>query len=128
MGHLQECLKLSGMLKALKCHRCELNFEFLYDLHHRHVIDEQKYLQKTFESIIDGGLWGDFIVVFWISNYLQHQIYVWNNNNGLILVKVGDQYDASILNIFKKMKQLFLIQNKFQKIINYNINYKWIKI
>jgi hypothetical protein len=64
------------MLKALKCHRCELNFEFLYDLHHRHVIDEQKYLQKTFKSIIDDGLWGDFIVVFWISTYLQPQTYV----------------------------------------------------
>ncbi len=76
MVHLQECLRLNGMLKALKCHRHEFNFEILYDLHHRHVIDEQKYLQKTFKFIIDGGLWGDFIVVFWISKYMQHQIYV----------------------------------------------------
>ncbi len=52
------------MLKTLKCHKCELNFEFLYHLHHRHVIDEQKYLQKKIKSIIDGGLWDDFIVVF----------------------------------------------------------------
>jgi len=75
-----------------------IKFKFLYDLHHRHVIDEQKYLPKKFKSIIDGGLWGDFIVVFWISKYLQHQIYVWKKNNGQILVKVGDEYDASILN------------------------------
>jgi hypothetical protein len=31
--------------------------------------------------------------------HLQHQIYVWNKNNGQILVKVRDQYDVSILNI-----------------------------
>jgi hypothetical protein len=41
-----------------------IKFKFLYDIHHRHVIDEQKYLQKKIKSIIDGGLWGDFIVVF----------------------------------------------------------------
>jgi hypothetical protein len=30
---------------------------------------------------------------------LQPQTYVWNKNNGQILVKIRDQYDVSILNI-----------------------------
>ncbi len=47
MVHLQECLRLNGMLKTLKCHKCELNFEFLYDLYHRRVIDEQKVFTKN---------------------------------------------------------------------------------
>jgi hypothetical protein len=47
MVHLQECLRFNGMLKALKCHMCELKFKFLYDLHRRHVINKQKYLQKN---------------------------------------------------------------------------------
>jgi hypothetical protein len=86
-----------GTLRVLKCHRCELNF--LYDLHHGHAVDEQTYLLKMFKSTIDGGLWGDFIAMFWISKYLQHLIYVWSKNNGQIMVKVEYQYDVSILNI-----------------------------
>jgi hypothetical protein len=33
-------------LKALECHRHELKFEFLHDLHHGQAINEQSYIQK----------------------------------------------------------------------------------
>ncbi len=29
-------------------------------------------------STCDGGLWGDFITIFWLLQYLQCPIYVWN--------------------------------------------------
>jgi hypothetical protein len=43
--------------------------------------------------IANGGLWGDFIAMFWISKYLQHSIHVWNKSNGKIMSKlVGNEY------------------------------------
>jgi hypothetical protein len=56
-----------------------------------YVIDEQTYLQFFLRSSIDGGSYNDFTTIFWILKYLQHSIYVWNNNNGRIMVKIGDQ-------------------------------------
>ncbi len=29
-------------------------------------------------SVSMGGLWGDFIVILWIAEYLQRPIYNWN--------------------------------------------------
>jgi hypothetical protein len=75
--------------KVLECHRHELKFENSHDLHHGQAIDEQSYIQKNVDIYNNGGLWGDYTLVFWISNYLQHLIHVWNKNNGQIMVKVG---------------------------------------
>ncbi len=47
----------------------------------------------------NGGLWGDFTAIYWISQYLQQSIYVWNKNNGQIMVKVGDNMNGITLNI-----------------------------
>ncbi len=33
-------------------------------------------------STIDGGLWGDFTIIYWISEYLHCSIHVWNFKNG----------------------------------------------
>jgi hypothetical protein len=56
-----------------------------------YAIDEQTYLQKALRSSIDGGSYNDFTTMFWILKYLQHSIYVWNKNNGQVMVKGGDQ-------------------------------------
>ncbi len=47
----------------------------------------------------NGGLWGDFTVIYWISQYLQQATYVWNKNNGQIMVKVGDNMNGITFNI-----------------------------
>jgi len=39
-------------------------------------------MQKMLILVGNGGLWGDFIVLFWILKYLQHPSHVWNKNNG----------------------------------------------
>jgi hypothetical protein len=88
------------MLEALNCHRFELNVEFLYDLYHGQVINQQTYKQKMSIPVTNGGLWGDFIVMFWISIYLQHSIHVWNKSNGRIMSKLkGNEYNTEILHI-----------------------------
>ncbi len=60
-----------GTLEALNCCRLELNVEFLYDLHHGQVVNEQIYIQRLLIPATNGGSWGDFTIVFWISKYLQ---------------------------------------------------------
>jgi len=43
-------------IKALKCHTCELSYEFLHDLHHGRKNNEQIYMQKVSMSTTNGGL------------------------------------------------------------------------
>jgi len=69
-------------LETLNCSRLELNAKFLQNLHHGQAINEECYIQKMSIPIGNGGLWGGFIVVFWILKYLQHPRHVWNKNNG----------------------------------------------
>ncbi len=39
-------------------------------------------------SALNGGLWGDFTDVYWISHYLKCAIHVWNKSNDHIMVKI----------------------------------------
>jgi hypothetical protein len=40
-----KCLMLRTP-KTLECHMCELSYEFLHNLHHGQVINEETYMQK----------------------------------------------------------------------------------
>jgi len=71
----------------------------LRDLHHGKANNEIMYIQKMSLAASNGGLWGDFTAIYWISQYLQQSIYVWNKNNGQIMVKVGDNMNGITLNI-----------------------------
>jgi hypothetical protein len=53
----------------------------LHDLHLGNANDEEIYIKKMSISTIDGGLWGDFIAIYWISKNLHCSIHVWNENN-----------------------------------------------
>jgi len=50
--------------------------------------DEESYIQKLSVSAIDGGLWGDYITIYRISEYLHCSIDVWNKINGQIMVNI----------------------------------------
>jgi len=50
-------------------------------------------------STYDGRLWGDFISIFWIPQYLQCSNHIWNKINGQIMMKIGNNYDNQTLNI-----------------------------
>jgi hypothetical protein len=36
-----------------------------------------------------GSLWGDFLVIFWIIEYLQRSIYIWNKVSNCIMSQCG---------------------------------------
>lgn len=80
MAWLQKCLMFETP-EALECHRRELKFEFLHDLHHGQAINDKSYIQKMSKDAIVVG-YGVIILVFWISKYLQHPFHVSNKSNG----------------------------------------------
>jgi hypothetical protein len=45
---------------------------------------------------INVNLWGDFVAIFWISQYLQQCIHVWNKINGRIIAIIAKQLKFSI--------------------------------
>jgi hypothetical protein len=63
----------------------------LRDLHRGKTNYEKSYIKNLSISALDGGLWGDFITIYWISKYLDCSIYVWNKRNDQIMVKVEQE-------------------------------------
>jgi len=49
--------------------------------------------------VANGGLWGNFTRIHWISQHLQYPIHLWNKINGQIMVNVGENTQNKILNI-----------------------------
>jgi hypothetical protein len=50
----------------------------LFDLHQSMVTNGHQYVTKMTLSANMGSLWKDFIIIFWIAEYLQKPIYIWN--------------------------------------------------
>jgi hypothetical protein len=46
-----------------------------------------------------GGLWGDFITIFWITKYLQRPIYTWNKISKHIMSRCGMDFQSIPLHI-----------------------------
>jgi hypothetical protein len=64
--------------KNQQCRIQELNSIFLFDLHQGMVIIEYQYVTKMALNASMVDLWGYFITIFWIVEYLQRPIYIWN--------------------------------------------------
>ncbi len=52
--------------------------KFLGDLHQGMVTNEHQYVTKMALNASMGGLWKDFIAIFWLTKYLQRPTYIWN--------------------------------------------------
>jgi len=61
-------------IKAQQCCIQKLNLSFLFDMYQSMVIYEHQYVTKMTLNVSMGGLWGDFIVIFWITEYLQRHV------------------------------------------------------
>ncbi len=47
------------------------------------------------QNATNGDLWGNFIVIFWRSQYLQRPIHVWCEMTTQILMKCGKEYNPT---------------------------------
>ncbi len=65
--------------EAWQCYIQKLNFwNVLFDLHQGIVTNEHEYVTKMSQKFTMGGLWGHFIIMFWITKHVQKSIYMWN--------------------------------------------------
>jgi hypothetical protein len=53
------------------------------------VTNEHQYVTKMTLNASMGGLWGDFPAIFWIIEYLQMSIYIWNKVSKHIMSQCG---------------------------------------
>jgi hypothetical protein len=91
MNYLKHCLILN-IPKAQQCQLRKLNPSFLHDLHGGTALNEHQYIEKMSLRATMGELWGDFIATFWIAEYLQRPIHVWNKQSKRIMQKCGVDY------------------------------------
>jgi hypothetical protein len=103
------CLLLNTK-KTQQCHIKKLNLIFLFDLHQGMVINEHQYVAKKALSASMGGLWGDFIAIFWIVEYLQRSIYIWNKVSKCIMFQCGMNFHSIPLQIMYSFQHFETIQ------------------
>lgn len=66
-------------------------------LHNGIISTEEAYLSKMSKNVAHGGLWGDFRIIFWISQYLQRPICVWCKTSARILMICGEEYNLTLI-------------------------------
>jgi hypothetical protein len=63
------------------------------------VTNEPQYVTKMALSVSMGGLWGDFTAIFWIIEYLQRPIYIWNKISKPIMSQCDMNFQSIPLHI-----------------------------
>ena len=107
MQHLKNSL-INNTPKARESRIMELNKDFLRDLHNGMILNENEYIRKMSLSATNGGVWGDFRAIKWVSDYLKNTINVWNVCNGRILSTFGLEFNTEIIHIaFDPMRKHF---------------------
>ncbi len=71
----------------------------MFDLHQSMVTNEHQYVIKMESCATMIGLWGDFIIIFWIAEYLQKPIYIWNKISKRIMFQCGMDFQSIPLHI-----------------------------
>jgi hypothetical protein len=95
----------------------------LFDLHQGMVTNEHQYVTKMALSASMGGLWGDFITIFWILQYLQRPIYIWNKISKCICFDVTWIFNSSLYIeciIFNILKQY--VNGLFRFLFAFQVN------
>jgi hypothetical protein len=63
------------------------------------AINEHQYVTKMALCVTMGHLWGNFTIIFWIVDYLQRPIYIWNKISKCIMSKCGMNFQSILLYI-----------------------------
>jgi hypothetical protein len=63
------------------------------------ITNEHQYVTKMALSASMGGLWGDFIAIFWIAKYLRKPIYICNKISKRIMSRCGMDFQSILFYI-----------------------------
>jgi hypothetical protein len=72
-----------------------------------------------------GNLWGDFIIIFWIVEYPQRPIYIWNKISKHIMFQCGMNFQFIPLQIMYSSQYFEPIQNDnglFRSLPTFQVN------
>ncbi len=76
----------------------------------RHGHKWTSYVTKMTLNVSMGGLWGDFTTIFWIVEYLQRPIYIWNKIWKRIMSQCGMDFQIFPLHIANNSQHFEPIQ------------------
>jgi hypothetical protein len=74
------------------------------------VTNEDQYVTKMALSVSMGGLWINFNIIFWIIEYLQRPIYIWNKASKCIMSRCGMEFQSIPLHIMYSFQYFEPIQ------------------
>jgi hypothetical protein len=74
------------------------------------VINEHQYVTKMALSVTMGRVWGDFNMIFWIIEYLQKSIYIWNKISKCIMSRCGIDFQSILLYIVYNFQHFEVIE------------------
>ncbi len=63
------------------------------------MTNEHQYVTKMALCVMMGGFWVDFTTIFWIVEYLQKLIYIWNKILKHIMFQCGMNFQSIPLHI-----------------------------
>jgi hypothetical protein len=89
------------------------------------VTNKHQYVTKMVLCVSMGGLAGDFIIIFWIVEYLQMPIYIWNNVSKCIMSQCGMDFQSIPLHITYNSQHFEPIQyvnGLFRSLVIFQIN------
>jgi hypothetical protein len=90
------------------------------------VTNEYQYVTKMALSVNMGGLWGDFIAMFWITNYLQRPIYIWNKYQNTLCLNVTWIFNLSPLIYsmynFQHFEPIQYVNGLFRSLPTFQVN------
>jgi len=103
----------------------QLNPIFLWDLHQGMLTNEHQYVTKMTLSVSMGGLWKNFNTIFWIIEYLQRPIYIWNKVSKCIMFQCGMEFQSIPLNInysFQHFEPIQYVNGLINSLFTFQIN------
>jgi len=86
------------------------------------VINEHQYVTKMALSVSMEGLWGDFIVIFWIVEYLQRSICIWDKVSICIMFRCGMGFQSILLDItynFQHFEPIQYVNGLFTSLLTF---------
>jgi hypothetical protein len=124
MAHLNQCLLLNTEKTEWRWIQ-EVNPSVLFELHQGLVINERQYVTKMALNVPTRGLWKDFIPIFFIVEYLQKPIYIWNKISKCIMFQCGMEFQFISLHIvynFQHSEPIEYFNDLFRSLPTFQIN------
>ncbi len=60
------------------------------------ILRDKQLECDLFSQYTMGGFWGDFTIIFWVVEYIQRPIYIWNKISKHIMSQCGIYFQSTL--------------------------------